>query len=332
MTTAPKYRRLPGRSGVIVRNSLWIRDDHVLHVRRYPFSEEYRRYYFSDIQSLVLTGLPNTAGYVEYAIAALLTLATALLAVTLHYIWATVFVILALLALWIASRSRNCACCLSTLVSTEELPSLRRRRPAAKALAILRAEVQKAQGEAAPEILETYRATFPPIAPAIKPELPHYSGFVHWILFGLVVLRGILGAVVISAHRYDWVISLFGSLVSAGILLMALIAAIKQHRTDLSRAVRWLVYTVFAWYAISAVGYFGVSIYIGILLGKDAPRGSTPSIDPTVLMNHPFMKFLQVANIAVLLLIGCAGLVLLWLHLNSVRTPPPLASEGETLG
>jgi hypothetical protein len=332
MTAVQKYRRLPGRSGVIVRNSLWIQDDHVLRVRRYPFSEEYRRYYFNDIQSIVLTELPNAAAYVEYAIAAILMLATALLALTLHFVWAGVCGVAALLTLWLGLRSRNCACCLSTMVSTEELPSLRRRGAANKALAILRSEIQRAQGEVAAETVENHRSSFPAAAPAAKTEVPHYSGFVHWILFALVILRGVIAAIMLSARLYGWTVSMAGSGVSAGVLLMALIAAIKQYRTDLSRAVRWLVYTVFAWYALSTVGFFSVSIYIGVIMSKNAPRGTTPTVDPSVVMENPYMRYLQFSNIAVLLVIGCIGLVLLWRHVNVTRTPPRLASESEPLG
>jgi hypothetical protein len=59
MTTESQYSRLPGRSGFFVSHSLWLSSDHVLSVRRNPFSEAYRRYYFNDIQAIVLTELPN---------------------------------------------------------------------------------------------------------------------------------------------------------------------------------------------------------------------------------------------------------------------------------
>jgi hypothetical protein len=327
MTTASQYRRLPGRSGLFIRNSLWIQPDHVLRVRRYAFSEEYRRYYFADIQAIVLTELPRTGAYYGFAAAAALALIAGALASAVHYVSAVLCVLTALPVFLIALRRRNCACYLKTLVSTEELPSLRRIKAAERSVAILKAEIQRAQGELSAETFDAYLASLGP-SPAVvaKLDVPHYDGLVHWILFGLVLLRGVLAAVVVAAHLYGWVLGMFGGTLSATVLLMGLIAAVKQHRTDVSRWLRRLVYAVLGWYALSTVATLAVSIYIGVLLGTKAPRAS---IDPSVVADHPAMRYLQFSNVAALLLLGCAGLILLWLHQSVTRTPPPLAPGNE---
>ncbi|HEV2688725.1 MAG TPA: hypothetical protein VGV35_09230, partial [Bryobacteraceae bacterium] len=325
----PKYRRLPGRSGLFVRNSLWIQPDHVLRLRRNPFSEEYRRYYFADIQAIVLTELPNTGSYYGFAIAAALVLIAGALASALHAVSAILCVSVALPIFLVALRRRNCACYLKTLVSTEELPSLRRLNAARTSIAILQAEIQRAQGEISQETLDAHRSILGAGPAAVNPETPHYGGMVHWILFPLALLRGVLAAVVLAARLYAFPMSMLGSALSGGVLLMALIAAVKQHKTDLARGVRRLVYAVLAWYALSAVATLGVSIYIGIVLGT---AGSRPSVDPNVVLEHPAMRYLQLANVGALFLIGCAGLILLWQHQSATRTPPPLAPENEGLG
>ncbi len=329
MTTASQYRRLPGSSGLLIRNSLWMQQDHVLRVRRYPFSEEYRRYYFADIQAIVLTELPRTGTYYGFAVAAALILIGGALGAAVHYISAVLCAVAALPVFLFGLRRRNCACYLKTLVSTEELPALRRMKAAERSVAILKAEIQRAQGEFSPETLEAHRASLGPSpSVAAKPDVPHYGGLVHWILFGLVLLRGVVAAIVVAAKLYAWPLSLFGGAVSAAVLLMALIAAVKQHRTDVSRWLRRLVYAVLGWYALSTVATFAVSIYIGVLLGTKAPRAS---IDPSVVADHPAMRYLQLSNVAALLLMGCAGLILLWLHQSVTRTPPPLAPENESV-
>src|SRR4030088_1939833 len=49
------YRKLPGRRfGILFTSTLWIGPDHLLSVRKGRFAEEYRRFYFSDIQAIVL--------------------------------------------------------------------------------------------------------------------------------------------------------------------------------------------------------------------------------------------------------------------------------------
>ncbi|HYL76022.1 MAG TPA: hypothetical protein VEU96_17565 [Bryobacteraceae bacterium] len=329
MTNTSQYRRLPGRSGLFIRNSLWMQPDHVLRVRRYPFSEEYRRYYFADIQAIVLTELPRTGAYYGFAAAAALILIAGALAAAAHYISAVLCAVAALPVFLVALRRRNCACYLKTLVSTEELPALRRIKAAERSVAILKAEIERAQGELSAETLDAHRASLGPTpATVAKPDTPHYAGRVHWVLFALVLVRGVLAAIVVAAHLYAWALNMFGGALSASVLLMALIAAVKQHRTDVSRWLRRLVYAVLGWYALSTVATLAVGIYIGVLLGTKGPRAS---IDPSAVADHPAMRYLQFSNVAALLLIGCAGLILLWLHQSVTRTPPPLAPENESV-
>src|SRR5205809_7300860 len=48
------YRRLPGRtSGFLSYSRLWLGPDHLLLARTAFFSEEYKRFYFRDIQAVV---------------------------------------------------------------------------------------------------------------------------------------------------------------------------------------------------------------------------------------------------------------------------------------
>src|SRR6266550_3445601 len=48
------YRRLPGReAGLLSYSRLWLGPDHLLLARTAFFSEEYKRFYFRDIQAVV---------------------------------------------------------------------------------------------------------------------------------------------------------------------------------------------------------------------------------------------------------------------------------------
>ena len=50
-----RYRRLPGRAfSLVSRDSLWLAEDHLLSVQSNRFSEDYRRYYFRDIQAFAI--------------------------------------------------------------------------------------------------------------------------------------------------------------------------------------------------------------------------------------------------------------------------------------
>ncbi len=53
-SSAP-YRKLPGRgSGVIGSTALWEGDTHLLIVKSWPSGESYRRFFFADIQAIIL--------------------------------------------------------------------------------------------------------------------------------------------------------------------------------------------------------------------------------------------------------------------------------------
>src|ERR1700689_4442820 len=154
MMTEPKYWRMPGRSGVFVHDSLWMGADHLLSVRRNPFSESYRRYYFADIQAIVITELPNLVAPYGYGVSAFLIAATAGLLYIQHPVWAVLCTLASLVAFLVSWRSADCSCYLQTSVSTERLPSLRKRMDAEKTVALLKAEIERTQGSVSAEVLE----------------------------------------------------------------------------------------------------------------------------------------------------------------------------------
>ena len=55
-----RYRKLPGRRrGFIFSASLWTGADHLLSVKSTRFQEHYKRFYFRDIQAIVITRVPR---------------------------------------------------------------------------------------------------------------------------------------------------------------------------------------------------------------------------------------------------------------------------------
>ena len=55
-----RYRKLPGhRRGFIFGSSVWLGSDHLLLVKSSRFREEYKRFYFRDVQSIVTAASPR---------------------------------------------------------------------------------------------------------------------------------------------------------------------------------------------------------------------------------------------------------------------------------
>jgi hypothetical protein len=144
------YRKLPGRRrGVVFSASLWTGTDHLLSVRSARFQEHYKRFYFRDIQAIVITKVPRFVVSAPVLAAALMLLTAVLILRVLQpalegWLW----LLPALLAAaWLyLSTQESCTCRLYTAVSREDLPSLYRMWSARKALAEIERRIAEVQG------------------------------------------------------------------------------------------------------------------------------------------------------------------------------------------
>ena len=323
MSPAQEYRRLPGRSGLLIRHSLWMQSDHVLRVRANPFSQQYRRYYFADIQALVLTELPGTAAFYLYPTAISLVFIALMLNYAGHPAWGILSALVALPALYLAWRVPNCACYLKTSVSTDKLPSIRHRGAARKAIAMVMEEIEKIQGPLSRETLDAHAPGSLVTSPSAPLQASHYGGQLHWALFGLMLFHASMSAVIWITESYSTPIGIISGAASAATLLLAILAAFKQHRSDMARGVRWVVITTLVLYPLDTIAGVAVSMYLGIQL---ASKGLKPG-NTQALVNHPAFKIVRVADLTWFLVLGCIGLVLLSLHKRSTHTPPPLVTS-----
>jgi hypothetical protein len=323
MNPTQEYRRLPGRSGLLIRHSLWMKPDHLLRVRANPFSQQYRRYYFADIQALVLTELHGTAAFYWYAAAVSLGVLSGLLVNNAHPLWAALSGIFAVLAFYLGWRVPNCVCYLKTSVSTDKLPSLLHLSAARTAVPMVLVEIEKAQGALTRETLDTHQ--LPSSASVSFPNAPvpnsQYAGQLHWVLFGSMIFHAALSAIIFFMSAYSTPVNIIAGTTSAATLLFAILAAFKQHRSSIARSVRWVVYSTLILYVVDTIASFALSIYLTFQL---AARGQKPG-NQMAILNHPAFKILQVADLTWFLVLGCIGLILMTLHRRSTHTPPPLA-------
>ena len=149
MADGQSYRKLPGRRrGFVFSASLWTGADHILSVKSTRFQEQYKRFYFRDIQAIVVTKAPRFVISPAALAAALLAIGvlifSARVAPAARWLWMLLAV---LTAVWIyISAAQSCTCRLYTAVSREDLPSLYRLWTARKALAELEQRIAQVQG------------------------------------------------------------------------------------------------------------------------------------------------------------------------------------------
>jgi hypothetical protein len=162
MARIKEFVKLPGRRMIslgFARNSLWLGKDHLLHVINRGYTEEYRRFYYRDIQAILVreTSIGKTFSIILGIISALCLFFLA----AGRFIWRWenfALIPMAVAAfLWIVlfliqvTSGPTCICHLRTAVQFEHLPSLRRVRSARKAIAMLRQRVESVQGAFATE-------------------------------------------------------------------------------------------------------------------------------------------------------------------------------------
>jgi hypothetical protein len=130
------------------RYRLWLAEDHLLLVASTAIGERYKRFYFADIQSIVLR---KTVGWIIVAVVCLVTAAIFVLIALINtevavratfYGLAGVFVILGAIQF---ALGPTCASQIRTAVQTEDLPCLKRVRTARKILARIRPRIEAAQ-------------------------------------------------------------------------------------------------------------------------------------------------------------------------------------------
>jgi hypothetical protein len=141
------YRRLPGaRRRLLRKATLWLSSDHILAVDSRRFTEEYKRYYFKDIQAIIVTQM-STATSRTIDLAFLIAFAVlVLIAWRLESRGTFVVTGLVLLGYLIHKLlGPMCSCHLITAVSSDKLPSLTRVRSAAKALRMIQPLVEQSQ-------------------------------------------------------------------------------------------------------------------------------------------------------------------------------------------
>lgn len=138
----------------ISRSSLWLGTDHVLCIDANGFTETYKRFFFRDIQAIMLrkTDWWVKAAIILGGIAALFASFVLVSEDTgLQIFWGILAAVLFVITAVHLAFGPTCVCHLRTAVQQEALVSLTRVRRARKVLARIRPLIIQAQGQLTPE-------------------------------------------------------------------------------------------------------------------------------------------------------------------------------------
>jgi hypothetical protein len=194
-------------------------------------------------------------------------------------------------------------------------PSQRQKVNAGKTLALLKAAIERTQGTVSDEVLEAHPTdTRSRLVASAKSVLRHSSGRLHWIVFALMVMRGVMSsATLLSVTSVALNFATGG--VGTVILLLLVLAAIQQRNSDLAADVRRVIYTSLVFYLASGLGGFVVSIYIAFRLG---PRATNQAM----LIANPAIRAFELVDLIGFCTLGLAGLILMWRQQRRSAPPP----------
>jgi len=272
-----RYRRLPGRGprrkGFMTvsfsKSSLYLSDDHILAVESTGFSEDYKRFYFPDIQAIITRRTRRGATW--SIVLGLMTACSLMGALFLEregvciFFWVLSGAFLVFLSVN-ALRGPTCICHILTAVQEDQLPSLNRLRVARKVIETLRPAIERVQGRLRPEevntdqnegVLPAARTTRPLRQPHARGHgIRHDSGTIHLTAFAFILFDGILTSVLLLFHTST--MTGVSSVLTLIYSILVIVALVKQHESDIPGPVRRM-----AW---ASLGFVCVSYILSYIL------------------------------------------------------------------
>ena len=271
------YRQLTGKRRTFhMFTQLFVAADHLLLVRSNRFEERYQRFYFKDIQALVVTGLPARA-WLQASMGILAgTIFLLALTVVPNPAWRALMgmagVFPAIILMVDYFRGARCRMILKTAVSNEPLSAVSRMSIAQRVISSLKPAIDQAQqqGEWTPGMAPV---TGPPVmVPAPAQAAPANRLLVA--LFVLVTVNAMVFALARVTKRSELLVPLVYS-VATEITLG--IAALRRRGGD----PRWILYSLSGVTVTCAVldGLGAIGLGIGSLLYAARAGGTVTGLD-----------------------------------------------------
>ena len=346
--TKIKYKRLPGRNPLIIRLffrcSLYIGNDHILAIYNKVFSEDYKRFYFSDIQAIISRKTQSGAAWnivLAFLIACILPGALLPNDESLRlFFWILCGILLVMLAINIL-RGPTCTCAIVTAVQVDRLPSLHRLRTARKAINTIRRAIEKVQGMLSLEEINAGHREDSTHARASlntlrqpqgrERQIRHYDGTIHMVAFSSLIADGILNSISFLFHSQ--LMSVISSALAVMYSISIIVALAKQYRSDIPRTVQGITWASLGFVCISY--FLSYILMITIFIRKPHVVMSQWDMYRAMLdlppQDSPFGMIVYGFVAACALVLGTLGLIGVKRHRDISATKPggPAKSRGK---
>ena len=267
------YRKLSGGGfSLAFKHSLWQGPDHLLWVEAGFFQEQYKRFYFKDIQSVTLRQTNRRVIWTLILGAFLLLFGTvSLFAEKPAYVSGGMAILFAILLVVQWLKGSGCTVFLQTAVQTKKLSNLVRMRKAIKIMDRIKAAAEAAQGPLNEQyvanihrlearsgadnemVTGTPERHLPPQAAGV--DAGAYNSRLHLILFGLLLTAGFLRIAQLWLKLIPLaVVDILGLLCTLALAIIVLVRWHSRVRGSLLSHASWLSLIFAAVHALSAYG------------------------------------------------------------------------------
>ena len=320
-----EYHKLPGsKKGFLIgKYTLWLGSDHLLQIFSRVGVEEYRRFYFSDIQAVVTR--KTAIGTLQNIVGGLLVIIFTVPAIVFDGGWSLFYAVVAgvmlLLLLLGLLKGPTCETKLMTAVQTEKLHTLHRLKNTAIVMDRLREHIHQTQGRLIREALERMPAQRRQVSRTHQRETQSGSrkaaqrsekGRAHMGLFALLLLDGIL--VSLGFFFTHVALTIIGSITILAMGILVIIALVKQHNSTLGGSLRAITWACLGFICINFVAGYIISIVFamenpGAVYNQWEMFKSMSLLSP---WESPLKMSFDIFTISGALILGIPGLLMLY--------------------
>lgn len=319
---------LPGRgvrrdrsfAALATNSRLWLTKDYLLSVDNDRFSEDYRRFYYQDIQAITVRRTRRWEAWnAAWIVLAIVSLGLAVWLWDHTSLWGLA-VAMCLALVWNLTKGPSCICHLHTSVHTEELPSLGHLKTVAKVMALLSARIRMAQGEMPDggvqeraEDIALQRATAEgrgPLAGSVEARGEGYNGGAHRLLFLLLLVAGLVNLVFLTNRHIA--MTLLNIVLALGLFGAVLASLVRQFQWKMGAGVRWLTWSTLSF--LTLFYFAGMMHYLLVTVANSQTANNQweimkiySSLSP---VDTPWLALLKIVFIAGALFLGLPGLIL----------------------
>ena len=266
-----EYHKLPGsKKGFLIgKYTLWQGSDHLLQIFSRVGVEEYKRFYFNDIQAVITR--KTALGTIQNIFMGFLVLIFTLPALFFDGGWSLFYgvVAAAMLLLLVVGlfKGPTCKTILMTAVQTEKLHTLHRLKTTSRVMDRLRVHIHQTQGAVNREALNKM-PTRPPksqntprqvLSPSSKITAHHNeNGRAHMGLFVLLLLDGAL--VSLGFFFTHVMLTISGSITILCMGIFVIVALVKQQNSNIGGSLKAITWASLGFICINFVAGYIVSI------------------------------------------------------------------------